>query len=156
MTLSSTLNPALRNLSVRTHSFSRRLMVEPSILHTNVWGPRSGVGHQSIRCQTIPSCITESSPSMRHPILIWANYMTKPRSHMGVNVVAQGRVGRHSTRTQCAFFIKPPFYISPLQHRHLGTPQSTQGFSNKFWIDKSFSHPIVWKRISIQYLKVSK
>ena len=66
-------------LSVRTHSFVRRFMVEPSILPTNLCeDPGQGVGPR-----TIPSCITESSPSMRYPILIRANYMTKPRSHMG-------------------------------------------------------------------------
>jgi len=61
-------------LSVRTHSFVRRFMVEPSILPTILCeDPGQGVDPR-----TIPSCITESSPSMRYPILIRANYMTTP------------------------------------------------------------------------------
>ena len=115
-------------LSVRTHSFVRRFMVEPSILPTNLCeDPGQGVDPR-----TIPSCITESFPLMRYPILIRANYMTKPFSHMWVNVVAQGMIGRHSTRTHCAFFINISilhFSIPTLISRH---SISTQVFSKEF------------------------
>ena len=124
--------------SVRTHSFVRRFMVEPSILPTNLCeDPRQGVGPR-----TIPSCITESSPSMRYPILIRANYMTKPRSHMGVNVVAQIKIGCHSTRTLCIFHkhLHPPFlhFNTDISAFHNHTSNS-KGVLNK----QCFSHPIV-------------
>ena len=113
-------------LSVRTHSFIRR-SIKPSILPTNMCeDPGQGVGPR-----TIPSCITELSPLMRYSILIRANYTTKPRSHMGVNVVAQGKIGRHSTRTLCIFHKLHHFSISPLQHRHLDI-STTQVLSKEF------------------------
>ena len=103
-------------LSVRTHSFVRRFMVEPSILPTNLCeDPGQGVGSR-----TIPSCITESSPSMRYPILIRANYMTKPFPICG----RCGRTGYRmvdvSTRTHCAFFINITIFF----HFSIPTPTS--------------------------------
>ena len=114
MTLSSTLNPARRNLSVRTHRFCPAVYggtfnPPPYLFVEFERGPESGVDQH-----TIPSCITESSPSMRYPVLIRANYMTKPLPICG----GFGRTGYRmvdvSTRTHCAFFIN--ITIFPLLH----------------------------------------
>ena len=142
---SNTLNPARRNLSVRTHRFCPAVYggtfnPPPYLFIEFERGPGSGVDQH-----TIPSCMTESSLSMRYPVLIWANYMTKPFPICG----RCGRTGYRmvdvSTRTHCAFFINIIIFLFSIP-----TPTSryfiiSQVISKEFWTKHNcFSHPIIW------------
>ena len=102
MTLSITLNPAHRNLSVRTRSFSRRSHGEvfnppPYLSIEFERGPRSGVGHQTIPSWNEVILVVEVSHTNMSKLYDYA------LSHMWVNVVAQSKIGCHSTRTLCIF-----------------------------------------------------
>ena len=72
-------------LSVRTHSFVRRFMVEPSILPTNLCeDPGQGVGHRTIPSWNGVISIVEASHTNMSKLYDYA------LAHMWVNVVAQG------------------------------------------------------------------
>src|SRR6187455_226390 len=86
-------------LSVRTHSFVRRFMVEPSILPTNLCeDPGQGVDPRTI-------------PLMHNGVISVdeVSHTNKSKLHdyaffpYVVNVVAPGKIGFHSTRTLCIF-----------------------------------------------------